>query len=89
MKTTSKPSVWLIAVLLSFLAFNLPGQGLPPAAAGPTTIMEFEAMEYDFGTIEEGTVVSQVYTFTNTGDEPLILSNARGSCTMTVVYFCR
>ncbi|MCO6492015.1 MAG: DUF1573 domain-containing protein [Phaeodactylibacter sp.] len=84
MKTTSKPSVWLIAVLLSFLAFNLPGQGLPPAAAGPTTIMEFEAMEYDFGTIEEGTVVSQVYTFTNTGDEPLILSNARGSCGCTV-----
>lgn len=58
-----------------------------PAAAvpvGPTTTMAFAEETFDFGTVEEGEVVSHTYTFTNTGSEPLILSNAKGSCGCTV-----
>lgn len=51
---------------------------------GPTTTMTFEETEFDFGTITEGEKVAHTYTFTNTGDEPLILSNAKGSCGCTV-----
>ena len=51
---------------------------------GPTTTITFDVVEHDFGAVEEGTRVSQVFTFTNTGDEPLILSNAKGSCGCTV-----
>lgn len=56
----------------------------PAVPTGPTTEMTFAETEYDFGTVTEGEKVTHTYTFTNTGDEPLILSNARGSCGCTV-----
>ncbi len=51
---------------------------------GPTTTMTFEETTFDFGTIPDGDLVSHVYKFTNTGSEPLILSDAKGSCGCTV-----
>jgi len=56
----------------------------PAAPTGPTTSMVFEETEFDFGTIDEGEKVSHVYKFKNTGEEPLIISNAKGSCGCTV-----
>lgn len=56
----------------------------PAVPAGPTTEMTFTETEFDFGTVTEGEKVSHTYTFKNTGDEPLILSNAKGSCGCTV-----
>lgn len=59
----------------------------PAAAAvptGPTTVMEFDETEFDFGMVDEGEKVSHTYNFKNTGSEPLILSNAKGSCGCTV-----
>lgn len=61
-----------------------PAAAQPAAPAGPTTTMTFEETEFDFGTVNDGEKVSHTYTFTNTGDEPLILSNAKGSCGCTV-----
>ncbi len=51
---------------------------------GPTTEMTFEETTFDFGTITEGEKVSHTYSFKNTGSEPLILSDAKGSCGCTV-----
>ncbi len=51
---------------------------------GPTTEMSFEETEYDFGTVVEGEKVRHVYKFTNTGEEPLVISDAKGSCGCTV-----
>jgi len=56
---------------------------------GPTTTMTFKETEFDFGTITEGEKVSHTYLFTNTGSEPLILSNAKGSCGCTVPQWPR
>ena len=56
----------------------------PTIPAGPTTVMTFAEDRFNFGTVTDGEKVSHTYTFTNTGDEPLILSNARGSCGCTV-----
>lgn len=56
----------------------------PEAPAGPTTTMEFEETEFDFGVIDEGENVSHTYKFTNTGNEPLVITNAKGSCGCTV-----
>lgn len=56
----------------------------PTVPTGPTTVMSFSEDRFNFGTVTEGEKVSHTYTFTNTGDEPLILSNARGSCGCTV-----
>ena len=47
-------------------------------------VMEFEESEHDFGTIEQGTPQETVFRFTNTGDAPLIITNAKSSCGCTV-----
>ena len=56
----------------------------PAVPAGPTTTMTFAETTFDFGTVNEGEMVSHTYSFTNSGDEPLILSDAKGSCGCTV-----
>ncbi len=53
-----------------------------PAAGGPA--MTFEATEVDYGIIQQNAEPYREFRFTNTGDEPLIISNARGSCGCTV-----
>ena len=52
--------------------------------AGPTTSMKFDDTTYDFGTITDGDKVRHSFKFTNTGTEPLIISNCKGSCGCTV-----
>lgn len=47
-------------------------------------VMEFEAMEVDYGQIEQNSDKVRYLEFTNTGNEPLIISNCRGSCGCTV-----
>lgn len=49
-----------------------------------TPAFTFEEKDHDFGDITEGDVVETVFTFTNTGDAPLIISHAQGSCGCTV-----
>jgi uncharacterized protein DUF1573 len=51
---------------------------------GPTTAMTFSESTFDFGQIDDGEKVSHVYAFENTGSEPLVISNAKGSCGCTV-----
>lgn len=50
----------------------------------PTTTITFDEPVHDFGTVEKGGKVSHTYTFTNTGSEPLIITNAKASCGCTV-----
>ena len=54
------------------------------APTGPTTVMVFEQTDYDFGTVKEGEKVRHTYKFKNTGNEPLVISSAKGSCGCTV-----
>lgn len=54
------------------------------APTGPTTTVSFAETEFDFGTVDAGEIVSHEFEFTNTGSEPLIISNAKGSCGCTV-----
>lgn len=56
----------------------------PEAPRGGTTTIAFDSEIADFGTIQDGEKVTHEFTFTNTGDEPLVISNARGSCGCTV-----
>ena len=44
----------------------------------------FVEEEHDFGLLVDGEKVSYSFVFTNTGDAPLIISNAIGSCGCTV-----
>lgn len=52
--------------------------------AGPLTSMEFKDSTFDYGDIKDGDKVEHTFAFTNTGSEPLIISNAKGSCGCTV-----
>jgi hypothetical protein len=44
----------------------------------------FVEEEHDFGLLVDGEKVAYSFVFTNTGDAPLIISNAKGSCGCTV-----
>ncbi len=56
----------------------------PAAPTGPTTVMTFTETEFNFGKVKAGEKVQHEYTFKNTGKEPLVISNAKGSCGCTV-----
>ena len=56
----------------------------PEPPAGPTTSIKFAEMNHDFGTIKQDTENNYVFSFTNTGNEPLIIEKAKGSCGCTV-----
>jgi hypothetical protein len=47
-------------------------------------IMTLESMTVDYGDIKQGSDPLRVVSFTNTGTEPLVISNAKGSCGCTV-----
>ncbi|MEM9886498.1 MAG: DUF1573 domain-containing protein [Bacteroidota bacterium] len=47
-------------------------------------VMTFETEVIDYGVIEYNSDPFRFFKFTNTGTEPLIISNARGSCGCTV-----
>lgn len=58
-------------------------QSVTPADPGSMGKLEFEQMEFDFGTIDEGKVVEHEFNFTNTGESPLVISNVQASCGCT------
>jgi len=91
----NKESEKRIAELESRLA-EIEGGAASPAATtqptqkpeekpeGPLPSFEFEEESHDFGTINEGDVVEHTFTFKNTGEAPLIIQSAKGSCGCTV-----
>ncbi|WP_209332341.1 DUF1573 domain-containing protein [Lunatimonas salinarum] len=58
-------------------------QNVQPADPSTVGAFEFEAMEYDFGTISEGEVIEHVFSFKNNGQAPLVISNIQASCGCT------
>lgn len=54
-----------------------------------TPAFSFNEEFHDFGNIEEGLTVEHIFKFTNSGDAPLIISNAQGSCGCTVPQYPR
>ncbi len=63
------------------------GAETPAAPTGPTTSISFAETDYNWGKIKEGEVKEHTFTFTNTGSNDLIISNAKGSCGCTVPYY--
>jgi hypothetical protein len=61
------------------------------AAAAPTSgaVVTFEALEIDYGTIEQDADPFRIFKFKNTGTEPLLITNARGSCGCTVPSYSK
>ena len=69
-------------VLFAFLASQ--AQEAAPAVNPNAAEMVFEKEIHDFGTFKQGGDGTYLFKFKNTGKEPLIISNAKGSCGCTV-----
>ena len=54
------------------------------AESEPKTTVEFEKTKIDHGKMKEGEKAEYVFKFKNTGDKPLIITDAKGSCGCTV-----
>ncbi len=55
----------------------------------PKTLIVFDTYDHNFGDIQQDTENEKIFSFTNTGNEPLIITNAKGSCGCTVPEYPR
>lgn len=69
----------LFTLSLVFVAFY----GMSQAVVSGAEI-KFEKETIDYGTIDQYADGHREFVFTNTGTEPLVISNAKGSCGCTV-----
>jgi hypothetical protein len=79
----------LFAVLLFSISFlnaqtETPVQTTEVEEQKAYPVMEFESVVVDYGVIEQDSDPYRYFEFTNTGDAPLIITNAKGSCGCTV-----
>lgn len=65
--------------LLIFVAFTAQGQTPSNAAE-----ISFDEKVFDYGTITKGADGNHTFTFTNTGNNPLIIESVKSSCGCTV-----
>jgi len=93
-----KKVVLVIAAFAFAVTVNAQDKSVPavvPATTSPATApaapenpnageFKFDVEVYDFGTIKQGESVNYDFNFTNTGKDPLIISEAHGSCGCTV-----
>ncbi len=68
-----------------------------PTTSNPTSApskkkvpaIEFEETEFKYGEVTHGDTVSYSFRFTNTGDAPLQITNAKPSCGCTTPFFTK
>ncbi len=75
-----KKYIFLCAVL--FASAQLFAQQASSTAKGP--VISFEKSTHDFGDIQQGDKVEHTFKFSNTGTEPLIITNVQVTCGCTV-----
>ena len=61
-----------------------PAKPVAEVPTGPLTSINFPETTFDFGEVDAGEMVVHIYKFTNTGKEPLVIKDAKGSCGCTV-----
>lgn len=71
---------------MAFVAFGLTAIQAQPASTDQnwTPTIKFQNETHDYGTIKNGADGTCEFAFENTGKEPFVISNARGSCGCTV-----
>ena len=58
-----------------------------PVAAGPR--LTFAEKSHDFGDIQQGDKVSHTFRFTNTGSQPLLISEVKTTCGCTATHWTK
>jgi hypothetical protein len=79
-KNMKKYSILIALLMVGSFAFS---QEAAPATKVDGPVITLEKNNHDFGTIAQGDVVEQVFKFTNTGNQPLIITDVKTSCGCT------
>jgi hypothetical protein len=80
-----KKAILSFGLMLTAFTFTATAQSVVEAGAQ----LEFEKEVHDYGTMKQHGDGACEFVFTNTGSEPLIISNAKGSCGCTVPQWPR
>lgn len=75
--------IFNIALLLVAGLSVLHGQAPSATVSGP--VITFQEVVVDYGTISQGSDAVRVFTFTNTGNEPLVITSIKGQCGCTSI----
>ena len=81
-KLISAIAMMLLAATFTFAQDQSAPADVAPVGSGPA--ISFEVTELDYGVIEQDSDPYRFFNITNTGDEPLIIIKAKGSCGCTV-----
>jgi|JI102314DRNA_FD_contig_41_6688704_length_634_multi_8_in_0_out_0_1 hypothetical protein len=75
----------ILAILLLFVsaAFAQEAKVEPPVIKADGPVLTLEKNTHDFGDIFQGDVVEHTFKFTNTGNQPLLITNIQTSCGCT------
>ena len=79
----------LFTFLALLISVSVMAQSATETAKKTGPKVTFEESEYDFGDIQQGEKVEHVFTFENSGTEPLILSNVTTTCGCTATDWPR
>ena len=73
----------IFTLLIALLAFGMSSSALAQA------VIKFDKTSHNFGTFQEENPQTCVFTFTNTGDKPLVIQQAFSSCGCTVPEYTK
>jgi len=73
-----------ILILIFGVAVAAAAIAQTPAAKPNSPVLTWEKSTHDFGDIQQGDKVETTYRFTNTGTEPLLITNVTVTCGCTV-----
>lgn len=74
----------LFTMMMFFVAAVTTNSVLAQEVSQDGAKIKFDKEVHDYGTIKNGADGTCTFDFTNTGNQPLIISNAKGSCGCTV-----
>ena len=90
MKRTVSTSLNGIKVFLLISVFGLATmQAQDLAIAKKVAIIDYETEVIDYGTIAQNSDGMRIFTFTNTGNAPLIISEVKTSCGCTIPSYSK
>ena len=81
-------STWIVFIFISLFSF-VTVEAQQDDASKKTAQIEFETEVIDYGTIQQNSNGLKIFTFTNTGNAPLIITDVKSSCGCTVPTYSK
>lgn len=84
-----KYAILAVLVLFASAAFAQEAKPQAPVIKADGPVLTLETNTHDFGDIYQGDVVEHTFKFTNTGNQPLLITNIQTSCGCTTPQWPR